>query len=110
MSAVTISEISVVELDRRRCAGEKIALLDVREPWEVELCSISGSLFLPLATLPEHVGGLPRDRLLVVICHHGVRSRNATAWLLANGLDNAVNLVGGIDAWAREIDSSMRVY
>jgi rhodanese-related sulfurtransferase len=103
-------EIDVRELDQRRRNAEAVAVLDVREPWELELCRIEGSLALPLDTLPAHLEELPRDGLLVVVCHHGVRSARATAWLRAHGFDNAANLAGGIDAWAREIEPSMRTY
>ena len=103
-------EIDVRELDRRRRAGERMTVLDVREPWEVELCSIEGSLAMPLDTIPEHLEELPREELLVVVCHHGVRSGRAAAWLQAHGFDNAVNLTGGIDAWAREVETQMRTY
>ena len=103
-------EMDVRELDRLRRAGEPITVLDVREPWEVELCRIEGSRPMPLDTLPEAVEELPRDGLLVVVCHHGVRSGRAAAWLRAQGFENAHNLSGGIDSWAREVEPSMRTY
>jgi rhodanese-related sulfurtransferase len=56
------------------------------------------------------IDDLPRHRILVDICYHGARSHSVTAWLPTNGFDDAVNLVQGIDAWACEIDSRMRVY
>jgi rhodanese-related sulfurtransferase len=107
---MTPFEIDVRELERRRRGGESVTVLDVREPWEVELCAIEGSRKLPLDTIPEHLEELPRDGLLVIVCHHGVRSGRAAAWLRAHGFDNAVNLAGGIDAWAREVEPSMRTY
>jgi rhodanese-related sulfurtransferase len=103
-------DMDVRELERRRRGGEAITVLDVREPWEVDLCRIEGSRALPLDTIPQHLDELPRDGLLVMVCHHGVRSARAVAWLRARGFDNAVNLAGGIDAWAREIEPSMRTY
>jgi rhodanese-related sulfurtransferase len=103
-------EIDVRELDQRRRAGEAVTVVDVREPWEFDLCQIEGSLKLPLDTLPEHLEELPREGLLAIVCHHGVRSGRAAAWLRAHGFDNAMNLAGGIDAWAREIEPSMRTY
>lgn len=107
---MTTVEIDVRDLDRLRRSGETVTVLDVREPWELELCSIEGSRALPLDTIPEHLEELPREGLLVVVCHHGVRSARAAAWLRARGFDNVVNLDGGIDAWAREIEPSMRIY
>ena len=82
-------EMDVRELDRLRRAGDPITVLDVREPWEVDLC---------------------REGVLVVVCHHGVRSGRAAAWLRAQGFENAHNLSGGIDSWAREVEPSMRTY
>jgi rhodanese-related sulfurtransferase len=107
-------EIPVDELARRRAAapaeGDGLALLDVREPWEVDICRLPESINIPLAVLPGHLDALPRDGMLVVLCHHGMRSQQATHWLRANGIENAVNLTGGIDAWARVIDPAMRTY
>jgi rhodanese-related sulfurtransferase len=106
-------EMPVDELARRRGAAGEYGwptLLDVREPWEVEICRLPDSVNIPLAELPGRLGTLPRDNVLVVLCHHGVRSRQAAQWLRANGIANAVNLSGGIDAWARLVDPSMRIY
>ncbi len=103
-------EISVQELDAWRKAGQDIAVLDVREPWEVEICSLDGAVSIPLQSLPARFGELPTDKPLVVLCHHGMRSQQAAMWLRRNGLGNAVNLAGGIDAWARQIEPSMGVY
>jgi rhodanese-related sulfurtransferase len=107
-------DITVGELARRRFAsapdGGALAVLDVREPWEVEICRLPDSIDIPLALLPDRLAALPRDGLLVVLCHHGMRSRQAVRWLRANGIANAINLTGGIDAWARQIDPAMRTY
>jgi rhodanese-related sulfurtransferase len=100
----------VHDLDTWQRAGRAMALLDVREPWEVEICSLPGALLIPLATLPARLAEVPTDRPLVVVCHHGMRSLNAVAWLHRNGVANAINLEGGIDAWAREIEPTMGVY
>jgi rhodanese-related sulfurtransferase len=105
-----VPEIDVRELDQLRRRGEKVTVLDVREPWEVELCRIEGSRALPLDTIPQYLEELPHEELLVIVCHHGVRSGRAASWLRAHGFENAVNLAGGIDAWAREVEPSMRTY
>jgi rhodanese-related sulfurtransferase len=109
MSAFPL-EIPVDELARRRAAPDAVALLDVRDPWEVEICQLPGSINIPLAQLPGRLDALPRDGMLVVLCHHGMRSQQAAHWLRANGIPNAVNLTGGIDAWARLVDPAMRTY
>jgi rhodanese-related sulfurtransferase len=103
-------EIDAVGLDRLQRGDAPPAILDVREPWELTLCRFEGSLDIPLATLPGRIDELPRDRMVVVVCHHGMRSLRAVSWLRAQGMDNAVNLSGGIDGWAREIDTAMRTY
>ena len=105
-----VPAIDVETLDRLRGEGREMALLDVREPWEVAICAIDGSMHVPLGTLPARIGNLPRHRLLVVHCHHGPRSERATMWLRAQGFDQAVNLQGGIDGWASRVDPTMERY
>lgn len=102
-------QIEVETLAAMRRDGE-VALLDVRESWEVELCAIEGSIYIPLGDIPARMGELPSDRPLVVICHHGMRSAHAVSWLHGNGFDRAINLSGGIDSWARRVDPTMKVY
>lgn len=108
--AGTPSEIDVRELAAWRREGRPHGILDVREPWELEICRIEGALAIPLQELPARLDEVPRDRPLVVICHHGARSERAVSWLHRMGAGNAVNLEGGIDAWAREVDPTMGVY
>ncbi len=84
--------------------------IDVREPWELEICALPDSRNLPMAQIPQRHDELPRDRILVVLCHHGMRSRQVTGWLRAHDYGNAVNLSGGIDAWARVVDPTVPVY
>nr|WP_207146547.1 rhodanese-like domain-containing protein [Ectothiorhodospira mobilis] len=85
-------------------------LLDVREPWEYEIVHIPGSQLCPLARLPERAGDLDPRAGIVLICHHGIRSRQAGLWLEHQGFSHLINLEGGIDAWAREVDPSLPVY
>lgn len=85
-------------------------LLDVREPWEFERARIEGSELIPLMRLPQHAGQLDPAREIVVICHHGVRSQQAAHFLEQNGFNNVINLVGGINAWSREVDPQIPVY
>ena len=96
---------------KERLAGENPpALLDVREPWEIDIVSIDGALTIPLGEITRRVDELPRDRALAVICHHGGRSAQATAWLHNQGFDHATNVAGGIDAWARNVDPTLSRY
>lgn len=85
-------------------------LLDVREPWEFEICRIEGSVNLPMSQLTQRLQEIPRDGEVVVICHHGIRSQQVIRYLLAQTAAQLINLDGGVDAWAREVDSAMPVY
>jgi rhodanese-related sulfurtransferase len=85
-------------------------LLDVREPDEVATCAVAGSRSIPMRQVPENTAQLPRDRQILVLCHHGGRSQRVTQFLRANGFANATNVAGGIDAWAAEIDPSLARY
>ena len=107
---VGVPAVSVEDLAAARQAGDGVVVLDVREPWELSVCRLDDSIDVPLATLPGALSRLPFDRDVVVICHHGVRSALAVQWLHGQGFDRAVNLDGGIDAWARRIDPKMRRY
>jgi len=102
--------ISVRELADMRSAGKEHMVLDVREARELDVCRLEGALHIPLAEIRARTDDLPTDQLLVVICHHGVRSQMVVDFLRSAGFDNAVNLDGGIDAWACDVDPSMPRY
>ena len=85
-------------------------LLDVREDTEVATCAIAGSRHIPMGQLPENLPALPRDRLILVHCHHGGRSLRVTQFLRANGFARVSNVAGGIDAWSTQIDPSLARY
>ncbi|MBI3516343.1 MAG: sulfurtransferase [Proteobacteria bacterium] len=110
MSAPLPLQIAVDDLERWRHGAHPPAILDVREPWERAICGFAGSIDIPMAELPGRQGELPADRPLVVVCHHGMRSLQVTQWLRGQGHDQACNLAGGIDAWASQIDASMKRY
>lgn len=103
-------EIGVAELDAWRKSGRDIAVLDVREDWEVATVSLPGTLNIPMQQVPQRITELPRDKPLVVMCHHGGRSRQVTGWLRQNGFTQATNLAGGIHAWAEQIEPGMATY
>jgi rhodanese-related sulfurtransferase len=84
--------------------------VDVREPWEYDVCRIEGSLSMPLGELPKRERELPRDHDLVLVCHHGSRSLHAAAWLARAGFPRVHNLRGGIAAWADEVEPAMPRY
>jgi rhodanese-related sulfurtransferase len=102
--------ISVRDLADMRSAGNEHAVLDVREARELDVCRLDGALHIPMAEVRARIEELPTDRPLVVVCHHGARSQMVVDFLREAGFDNAVNLDGGVDAWACDIDPSMPRY
>lgn len=90
--------------------ADKPVLLDVREDWEYALCHVDGAVHIPLALLPQRYAELSQDKTLAVMCHHGGRSARAVVFLHQQGFANAVNVVGGIHAWAQRIDPQMKTY
>lgn len=104
-------EITTDELNKLKQAGRDLTLLDVREHWEFQTANISGSKHIPMGDVPSRFQQeLDPDDHLVVICHHGVRSMNVTAWLRQQGFEKVQSLRGGIDRWSREIDPSVPLY
>ena len=88
----------------------KPLLLDVREPWEYNVCRIDGSLLTPMQTIPQRMNELDGARDTVCICHHGGRSMQVAMFLERHGFASVFNLTGGVDAWARQIDNAMPTY
>ena len=103
-------DIDVDMLARMRAEGTAHTLLDVREPDEVAICALSDSVEIPMQAVPQHLDELPRDQPLIVLCHHGMRSGMVADFLRQNGFDQARNLAGGIDEWARRFAPEMRRY
>ncbi len=89
---------------------QKPILLDVREPWEYERCHIAESKLVPMREIPSALQDIDPDKEVVVICHHGIRSRAVANYLTQNDYSKVINLSTGIDGWARDIDTSMPIY
>jgi adenylyltransferase/sulfurtransferase len=106
-----VPEINVRQLAARLQAGEKTFLLDVRQPWEHETAALPDSCLVPLDQLSTRASELdvPPNALLVVYCHHGIRSQSAVALLRHLGRE-AVSLAGGIDAWSLLVDPRVPRY
>ncbi|PLX73841.1 MAG: sulfurtransferase [Azoarcus sp.] len=85
-------------------------LLDVREPWEFELCHIEGSQAMPMNSVPARSQELDREREIVVICHHGGRSAQVAMFLERQGFGKVINLAGGVSEWASRVDPKMPQY
>lgn len=103
-------EITPKDLNKWLKGKDDVAVLDVREGWELQVCALPDAVHIPLGELPARVAELPRSGKLVVLCHHGGRSLRATQWLRANGISHAINLSGGIHAWASDVDPDMATY
>lgn len=103
-------EISVAEARELLGQAGPPLLLDVREADELAICRLPGSLHIPLGDLPSRLAEVPRDRMVIVQCHHGGRSLRATHFLRSKGHPRVTNLKGGIDAWSLRIDPSVPRY
>ena len=87
-----------------------ILLLDVREPWEYQICHIDGSMNISMLNIPSAIGELDPERETVVICHHGIRSLQVANYLADQGFNKITSLEGGVDTWAKFIDQTMPQY
>jgi len=88
----------------------KPVLLDVREPWEFDVCRIPGAKLMPMRAIPARYLELQRDAETVVICHHGARSYQVAMFLEHQGFSNVINLYGGMAAWSHDADPSTPTY
>jgi sulfur-carrier protein adenylyltransferase/sulfurtransferase len=103
-------DITVQELKSRMDRGERLQLVDVREPVEHEICRITGARLIPLGQLPQRLGELDPEREVILQCKVGARSARAAAFLRAHGFRNARNLAGGILAWIAQVDPDLPTY
>ncbi len=104
-----VPSITVRELRARLDGGERLFLLDVREPAETMVSRLQGAVLIPKDTVLHHLDQIPHDLPVIVYCRRGVRSADVVRWLEDAGFTNAINLEGGIMAWASEIDPSLPV-
>ena len=104
-------EITPTEVKAKLDHGERFTLLDVREPWEFEIAHMNGAKLMSMGDVPARAHQeLDPDDHIIVVCHHGVRSMNVTAWLRQQGFEKAQSMRGGIDAWSRQVDEKVPVY
>jgi sulfur-carrier protein adenylyltransferase/sulfurtransferase len=104
----SISASELAELLKR--SPDQVLLLDVREPDEREAARIEPSLHIPMGEVSQRIGEIPKDRRLVVYCHHGTRSMMVGVYLAGQGFANVENLSGGIDGWSKDVDPSVPRY
>ncbi|NOQ87552.1 MAG: sulfurtransferase [Gammaproteobacteria bacterium] len=106
-----MQELSAQELKAHlETCDEQPLLLDVRQPWEYDVCRIENSVLLPMSQITAEFKSLDFDRETVVICHHGIRSRRVGRYLEEAGFSNIINLSGGVAQWAKMVDSQMTTY
>jgi rhodanese-related sulfurtransferase len=107
-----VQEIHVQELAKKLAAGELPYLIDVRRPWEHDIAALANSVLIPLDQLSARAEEIrpPAGALVVVYCHHGVRSRAGAALLEQLNIQPVRSLAGGIDAWSCLIDPAMPRY
>jgi rhodanese-related sulfurtransferase len=106
-------EVSAQEVKSRLDAGEKLALIDVREPHEFAIARIEGGELIPMRAVPGELQGLEARSdaaTLIVFCHHGVRSLNVVNWLRQQGLEACQSMAGGIEAWSVMVDPQVPRY
>jgi sulfur-carrier protein adenylyltransferase/sulfurtransferase len=108
MNATSI-EVTPREVDEMLKGNNPPLLVDVRMPWEYDICHIGASRLVPLNQLPNGVATMERTQPIVVYCHHGVRSLLAAQYLRQEGFE-AMSMSGGIDQWARQIEPDMARY
>jgi len=106
-------EIAPAEVKRRIDAGEKLHLIDVREPHEFALARIEGGELIPMRQVPGELQTLEAradEGPLIVFCHHGVRSLNVVNWLRQQRVEACQSMAGGIDAWSLVVDPTVPRY
>ena len=103
-------QISAKEVQARIARGESLLLVDVREPWEYQLCHIPDAKLIPLGTLPASLNALLDAENVICYCHHGMRSLDAAVWLRQQGVESAKSMAGGIERWSVEVDPQVPRY
>lgn len=109
-SSLSDEIINPLQLKELLATNSPPIILDVRERHELKICSLSPCVHIPLGNLSQGWHDLPKDRLIVTLCHHGYRSLQAAQFLKAQGFQHVLNLEGGIHAWAKLVDPEMAVY
>ena len=105
-----MQNITPKELQSLMQKNSKIVVLDVREEWEYDTCAIEGSQNISMTQIAASLDSLNKEAEIIVLCHHGMRSQQAAAFLEQQGFEKIFNLEGGIHAWATEVEPSMPKY
>lgn len=105
-----IDELEPTELKHRLDRGDKLTILDVREPEEIAITEFPGAKHIPMGDIPSRLAELDPDAEWVIVCHHGMRSANVAMYLARMGFERVANLTGGIDQWSLTVDPSVPRY
>ena len=107
-----MEQLSAVQLKKwlDDSSREPPVLLDVREPWELDICRLATAKSMPMRSVPARFPELKRDVEAVMVCHHGARSHQVAMFLENQGFTRIYNLYGGLAAWARDVDPAMPTY
>ena len=103
-------EITPAGLKARLDGPERPLLLDVRQDWETRLCRLPDAVHIPIEEIELRTDELNPQDEIVVYCHQGVRSAAVAEYLRQLGFRDVKNLAGGLDAWARAVNPTMRRY
>jgi rhodanese-related sulfurtransferase len=106
-------EIAPQTAAQLKADNQKVVFIDVREPNEFAICKIDGAELIPMRQIPGELQDLEakaEHHLLVVFCHHGMRSMNVVNWLRQQGVEACTNMAGGIDAWSLTVDPTVPRY
>ncbi|MGH8396670.1 MAG: rhodanese-like domain-containing protein [Gammaproteobacteria bacterium] len=108
MPVVSLSPREVAEL--RSKSTQTVTILDIREPWEYERVHLPDCLHIPMDDLRERLDELDREQTYVILCHHGNRSLQVSAFMQAQGFRDVINLSGGIEEWAVSLEPNLPHY
>ncbi len=103
-------QVSPGEVAERLRTGEQLPLIDVRSREEWEAVHIEGAKFFTQELMQEIISEWPKNREIVFVCHHGVRSLDAASYFAGHGFQHARSMTGGIDAWSVEVDPGLSRY
>ena len=110
LSRAMLSNLTPLQIRDALATRSDVLLVDVREPAEYAVAHIDGATLIPMRTLPQQLGQLPRDHEIVLHCHHGMRSEMAGDFLLSQGFARVSHMVGGIDRWSDDVDPAVAKY
>ena len=108
----SVAEITPTELKKKLEGPGTVVVLDVREPHEVQICTLANAIHIPLGQLEQRLKDLDRykEQEIIVYCRSGKRSEMACGLLQQHGFKTVTNLQGGILQWSNDVEPSMQKY